>query len=147
MSRCIKDGRRRHHHHRPRFRDDFRGHDHCHDFKGPLVLTSSIPRNNQTGVSPNIKAIKLIFERDFDNDLGLINVCNEFDMWQGMNKVPIRVRKVIDKCDGKHVVKIIPINPLLGGVTYKVRVKSFFVDKHGERFKKFKLIVFTTGCR
>ncbi|MDD2587037.1 MAG: Ig-like domain-containing protein [Syntrophomonadaceae bacterium] len=145
MKRCIKD--RRHRHRRPRPCDHHRDHDHCPDLKRPLVLISSIPRNGQTDVSPNIKAIKLIFGRDFDNDRGWVNVCNEFDMWQGSNKVPIRIKRGIDKCDGHRVIKIIPINPLRGGVTYKVRVKSFFVDQHGERFKRFKLIVFTTRCR
>ncbi len=113
----------------------------------PLVLISSIPRNGQTDVSPSIKAIKLIFGRDFNNDRRLVDAFNEIDMWQGTNKVPIRIRRGIDRIDGHRVTLVIPIDPLLGGVTYKVRIKSFFVDRDGRTSKKCRLIVFTTACR
>lgn len=133
----------RHRHHRPgaHYRH------HHHENEKPLVLIGSVPSNGQTNVSPNINAIKLIFGRDFDNDLGWANAGNQIDMWQDSNKVPIRIRKGSDRCEGHRVILVKPINPLLGGTTYKVRVKSFFVDKNGEKIKRIKLIVFTTRCR
>lgn len=144
MNSSWQDSRQRHHRHRPHHHHK---HHHRTYFKKPLVLISSIPRNGETDVSPDIKAIKLIFGRDFNNDRGWVNVYNEIDMWQGMNKVPIRIQKSIDKNKGHRIILVIPLHPLLGGVTYKVRVKSYFVDKHGEELKRIKLIVFTTGCR
>ena len=145
MSSCCQGSR--HRDHRSRRWDRHRDHDHFSDFVRPLVLIASIPRNRQTDVSPDIKAIKLIFGRDFNNDPGLVNDSNEIDMWQGMNMVPIRIRRGIAKHDGHRVILVVPVNPLLAGVTYKVRVKSFFVDRHGKCFKRCRLIVFTTGCR
>lgn len=139
MNSCCKNSRHIHHRHR--------GHHHCPNFDRPLVLIRSIPYDGQTGVSPYIKAIKLIFGRDFDNDRGLVNVYNEIDMWQGTDEVPIRIRRGRNNCGGHQVILVIPYGPLLGGVTYKVRVKSFIVDRFGESREKCKLIVFTTGCR
>jgi len=137
MNSYCADSRHRYHRH----------HTRPH-FEKPLVLVKSIPHNRQIGVSPNIKAIKLIFGRDFNNDLCWVNACSEIDMWQGSDRVPIRISRVrSSKCDGQRVILVIPVNRLRGGVTYKVRVKSFFVDKHGESIKKTNLIVFTTGCR
>lgn len=116
--------------------DDLMDHHHGHhkhhncfpdSFKRPLVFSSSIPRNGQTGVSPNIKAIKLFFTRDFNNDRNLMNVENDIELWQGMNRVPIRIRRATSKQDGQCVILVIPLKPLLGGVTYKVRIKSTFI--------------------
>jgi hypothetical protein len=124
-----------------------RRHGHLPDFRRPLVLIGSVPRNRQTGVSPSIKAIKLIFGRDFNTDRCLINVENVIDMWQGMNQVPIRIKRVADKQDGHRVLLVIPLIPLIGGVTYKVRVRSVFVYRNGDKVTKCRLIVFSTGCR
>ena len=140
-----RDRDRDHKHHdwdRDRDRDDFRNH-------GPFVLLSSSPKNGATDVSPNIKAIKLFFgrrrSRD-DDDRGACNVFNEIDMWRGKTEVPIRIRRDRGH-DGRRVIKVIPIGRLRAGVTYKVRVKSFFIDRHGNHFSRCKLIVFKTGCR
>ena len=137
--------------------DDF--NDHCHDhdhhrhhgffpdfFRRPFVLIASIPRNRQTGVSPKIKAIKLIFGRYFNNDRGLIDVENEISMWQGFKEIPIRIRRV-ERHDGHRVLLVIPLVPLIGGVTYKVRVKSVFVYRDGHKVVRCRLIVFSTRCR
>ncbi|MDD3364673.1 MAG: Ig-like domain-containing protein [Syntrophomonas sp.] len=138
MNSCCQGGWQRHHN---------RDRNRFPNFQRPFVLISSIPRNRQTGVSPDIKAIKLIFGRDFNNDPGLVNDSNEIDMWQGMNKVPIQVSRRIDQRNGHLVILVTPVNPLLAGVTYKVRVKSVFIDRHGAISKTCRLIVFTTGCR
>lgn len=134
------------HHGRRRRRSRLARH-HCHGFKKPLVLVKSIPFNGQTAVSPRIKVIKLIFGRDFNNEEGCFNVRNEIDMWHGSERLAIRTKKGFDSCGDHHVILVLPVNSLRGGETYKVRVKSFFVDKHGECFKKINLIVFTTRCR
>lgn len=131
---------RHHHHHHHHHRNN-----NC--INRPLVLVSSDPRNGQKNVSPYIKAIKLIFGRNYDNDENLANAFIEIDMWQGMNKVPIRIRRGKNRIDGQRVILVIPINPLLGGETYKVRVKSFFVDNDCNTIQKINLIVFTTRCR
>jgi hypothetical protein len=125
----------------------YRDHNHFPDFQKPLVLVKSIPYNRQTGVSPSIKAIKLIFGRDFDNEPGWVNVGMFIDMWQGSNKIPICIKKTVDNCDGHRDILVIPTNKLLGGVTYKVRVKLLLANEHGETVKKTSLIVFTTGCK
>jgi len=139
MSSCCQNSKHHHHCHRD--------HNRCPDFGRPLVLIKSIPSNMETGVSPDIKAIKLIFGRDFNNDRGLVNATNEIDMWQGTDEVPIRIRRGREKCDGHRVILVKPIDPLLGGVTYKVRIKSIFVDRFGVSFKRCRLIVFSTKCR
>jgi len=127
--------------------DDFHGH--RRHFERPFVLSSSVPRNRQTGVNPNIKAIKLILTRSNDHDhRGFGDVCTEIDMWQNGNRVPIRIRRQRhDGCGERRVILVIPINPLKGGTQYKIRIKSFFIDRCGEKVTKFSLIVFTTGCR
>ena len=140
MNSCCRDGLRRRHR-SPRAK-------HCfHKFEKPLVLINSFPSNVQTAVSPKIKVIKLTFGRDFNNEEGCFNVRNEIDMWQGSDRIPIHTRKGSDKCAGHRIILVSPVNSLIGGVTYKVRVKSFFVDKNGESSKKISLIVFTTRCR
>lgn len=152
--------------------NDLIDHNHCHHghhnhhrccpdlFKRPLVLTSTIPRNGQTGVSPNIKSIKLIFSRDFNNDRRLINIENDIELWQGSNKIPIRIKRSASRHDGHCVILVIPLMPLLGGVTYKLRIRSTFIrlehredDRCGRRnreedtFTRCRLIVFSTRCR
>ncbi|MDD4803142.1 MAG: hypothetical protein PHF24_09425 [Syntrophomonas sp.] len=140
---CIcQEGSRRRHRRRDRRR-------RCHDFRDferPLVLIDSIPENGETGVSPDIRAIKLIFGRDFEKGRGFFDAENEIDMWQGMNEVPIRIRRGRDR-RGHRVILVIPIEPLLQDKTYKVRIVSTFVDRHGDTFKRCRLIVFRTGCR
>ncbi len=107
-----------------------------------FVLESSTPRNHQTGVSPNIKFIKLVFGPRLDLACSI-----EVDMWKGTTKVPIRVKETRDRCFRTDVIKVIPINSLDGGTLYKVRVKAFFVDHCGETIKKIQMISFTTGCK
>ena len=116
------------------------------DFRRPYVLVASVPRNRAIGVSPKIKAIKLIFARDVTTR-GLIDVENVIDMWQGMNQIPITIRRTIDKKTGRRVLLVIPLVPLVGGVTYKVRVRSVYYFRNGTKVSKCRLIVFTTGCR
>lgn len=124
-------------------------HDHHHGHGlGPLVLVSSVPRNRQTGVNPDIRAIKLTFGRSTSKRRrGLINIDNEIDMWRGLKEVPIRIRRCRDNRAMRRIIKVIPVNRLRAGVTYKVRVKSFFIDRHGNRSSTCQIIVFTTGCR
>jgi len=143
MNSCCQGGRDIGH----RSRHYHRGYDHCRGLERPLVLITSIPRNGKTDVSPDIKAIKLIFGRDFNNDRAWVNASNEIELWQGMDNVSIRIRRGIDKCDGHRVILVIPVNPLLAGATYKLRVKSLLVDRNGESLKRCRLIVFKTGCR
>jgi hypothetical protein len=115
-------------------------------FKRPYVLVGSVPRNRATGVSPKIKAIKLIFSRDVSTR-GLVDVENVIDMWQGMKQIPITIRRTVDKKTGRRVLLVIPLVPLVGGVTYKVRVRSVFFFRNGTKVSRCRLIVFTTGCR
>lgn len=126
--------------------DHHRDHGYFHNFSRPYVLVASIPRNRQTGVSPNIKAIKLIFARDYTTR-GLIDVENVIDMWQGLNRIPISIRRTVDKKTGRRVLLVIPLIPLVGGVTYKVRVRSVLIFRDGTKVPKCRLIVFSTGCR
>ncbi len=144
-------------------KDKFLRRKHRFGWQKPLVLIGSVPRDGQTGVSPDIRVIKLIFGRDFENDQGWINVCNKIDMWQDGNQIPIRIRKGKDKCFGHHVILVIPCHSLDGGLTYKVRVKSTFVEvldnidgvvdnldsvnNNVQTFTKAKLIAFTTAPR
>ncbi|MEN6463274.1 MAG: hypothetical protein ABFC94_18140 [Syntrophomonas sp.] len=107
-----------------------------------LVLESSTPRNRQTGVSPNIKFIKLVFGPGLDRACSI-----EVDMWKGSTKVPIRVKENRDRCFRTNVIKVFPIHSLDGGTLFKVRVKAFFVDHCGETIKKVQMISFTTGCK
>ena len=114
----------------------------CHEDVGLLVLESSTPRNHQTGISPNIKFIKLVFGPGTDMACRI-----EVDMWKESTKVPIRVKEYRDRCFRTNVIKIFPINSLAGGTLYKVRIKAFFADHCGETIKKTKMISFTTGCK
>ena len=132
----------------------FDHHDHhhndCFPFPFPrrlFVLTASIPRNRQTGVSPFIKSIKLIFSRDFNVNRGLVDVENTIDMWMGMTPIPVRIKTVSDGSYRRRVLLVIPLVPLKGGVTYKVRVRSVLYYRDGTKATKCRLIVFTTGCR
>ncbi|HPF20698.1 MAG TPA: hypothetical protein PLC88_05100 [Syntrophomonas sp.] len=134
--------------------------DHCHDdchhhghfpfpfpgLKRPYVLVASIPRNRQIGVSPKTKAIKLVFAKDYTTR-GLVDVDYTIDMWQGWKQIPITIRRTIDKKTGRRVWLVIPLVPLKGGVTYKIRIKSVLIFCDGTKVSKCKLIVFTTGCR
>lgn len=133
--------------HRSRFHDPRRYSNHHAYFQRPLVLIKSIPYNGQTDVSPDIKAIKLIFGKDFNNERGWGNAYNEIDMWQGSDEIPVRIRRGRDNIYEHRVILVIPIDPLLGGKVYKVRIKSFYMDRNGDRIKRIRLIVFTTRCR
>ncbi|MDD2619667.1 MAG: Ig-like domain-containing protein [Syntrophomonadaceae bacterium] len=112
----------------------------CPDDELQLVLESSVPRNGQTNVSPSIKSIKLTFRHGFNWVDSY-----EIDMWQGSNKVPIRVKASHEY--GFKILKVIPVNSLEGGVVYKVRIKAFFVDHCGDTIIKIKMISFRTGCK
>ncbi|MEN6325385.1 MAG: hypothetical protein ABFD18_04125 [Syntrophomonas sp.] len=114
----------------------------CPDDGDLLVLESSIPRNHQKDVSPNIKSIILKFRNGLD-----WSNCIEVDMWQGTNRVPIRFKEIRDGCSGLRTIKVTPINSLVGGVVFKVRIKAFFVDRCGDSIKKIAMISFTTGCK
>ncbi|MGI5912100.1 MAG: Ig-like domain-containing protein [Syntrophomonadaceae bacterium] len=119
-------------------------HDHVrnrHEDREPIILISSNPRNRQTGVSPKIKSIKLILSHDLIWAKSI-----EIDMWQGFDKVPIRIKKSRDRFGKFIVVFVVPINSLAGGLLYKVRIKAFFKDRRGEIHKKIQMITFTTGC-
>ena len=144
MSNCCQGNWQGDHH------CDHNHHDHFPfpfpDFRRPYVLVASVPRNRAIGVSLKIKAIKLIFARDVTTR-GLIDVENVIDMWQGMNQIPITIRRTIDKKTGRRVLLVIPLVPLVGGVTYKVRVRSVYYFRNGTKVSKCRLIVFTTGCR
>jgi hypothetical protein len=117
-------------------------------------LTSSIPRNRATGVSPYIKSIKLIFSRSFNVARGLVDVENTIEMWTASNprtwaatRIPVRIKTVCDGPYSRRVILVIPLVPLKGGVTYKIRVKSTLYFRDGTTATRCKLIVFTTGCR
>lgn len=117
-------------------------HDHEHEI--PLALKSSVPHNGQTGVSPNLKAIKLVFNRGFDH--GRFSACNDLviELWQGSDMVPIRIKPELNPCKGVNTVLVIPVNPLKGGKVYKLRITMF---SNHDATKSIKLIVFTTACR
>lgn len=150
MSNCCQGNWQEDHFCDHRDHHDHHHNDHCPfpfpEFRRPFVLVASVPRNRATGVSPNIKAIKLIFARDVTTR-GLIDVENVIDMWQGMKQIPIRIRRTVDKKTGRRVLLVIPLVPLKGGVTYKVRVRSVYFFRNGTKVSKCRLIVFTTGCR
>lgn len=120
--------------------------DHFDRFRRPYVLVASVPRNGQKGVSPKIKAIKLILARDVTTR-GLVDVENVIDMWQGWKRIPITTRRTVDKKTGRRIILVIPLVRLVGGVTYKVRIRSVYLFRDGTKIPKCRLIVFSTGCR
>ena len=141
MQSCCHD-----HYHKDDHCFDFKFLDHFCNLRRPYVLVSSVPRNRQTGVSSKIKAIKLIFAKDY-NTRGLVDVENIIDMWQGWKQIPISIRRTVDKKTGRRVILVILLVPLVGGVTYKVRVRSILIFRDGKKVTRCRLIVFTTGCR
>lgn len=118
----------RHHHHRHHH------HRWVNSFEKPLIFIRSIPFNHEINVDPSIKAIKLFFARDFDNDENLVNVCMEIEMWEDNRRIPIQIKKMKGEgCEEQKVILVIPVEGLKGGKLYKVRIKQIFVDKDIER--------------
>lgn len=144
MINCCKPT---HHHHHRRHR-----HHDCHfPFETPFDLVSSIPFNGQTNVCPNLKAVKLILQRGFNEGVEF-DVSTQIDMWRGslpgkLHKVPVTVTERGCGSDFRRVILVKPVYPLHGGTVYRVRVMQVFFDPHGVRRVKTALIVFTTGCR
>lgn len=127
-------------------------HDHSFRFDNSIVVVSSVPRNGQTGVSPNIKSIKLVLDRHFNDGWDWNNGCIEIDMWRGtlcsgLHLVPIRIQRSRESCGGRRIIYVIPVNHLRGGTTYRIRIKSISFDRNGVKTTKYKLITFTTACR
>lgn len=115
-----------------------------HHFPPPRFSVSSDPANGQTGVSPDIKSIKLILDGAFPFFKHRDGCSTEIDMWQGMNRIPIRIKRSYTE---PNIIYVIPVNRLRGGVTYKVRIKSYFIDEDGNKDKRIAMIVFSTRCR
>jgi hypothetical protein len=68
-------------------------------------------------------------------------------MWQGWKQIPLRFEGPLTRKPAARVWLVIPLVPLKGGVTYKIRIKSVLIFCDGTKVSKCKLIVFTTGCR
>jgi hypothetical protein len=125
-----EEGFRRHHrhHHRPRPGEDF-------------ALVDSIPYNGEI-VSPCIKKIILVFNRNVTNSSVWGNNLAQIDLWQGTNKVKIHIKKG----RSSNVIIIRPVCPLLPGKKYKIRIKSGLLATDGETLDSCILSVFYTDC-
>jgi|GEM_PF-4288523 len=120
------------HHHR---------HHHRHHDREEFTLVDSIPNDGET-VSPSLKKIVLVFNRNVTSDSVWANNLEQIDLWQGSKKVKIHIKK------GRrsNVIIIRPKCHLCPGKIYKIRIKADLMARDGETLDTCILTVFYTDC-
>lgn len=117
----------------------------------PLNFVRSIPANGATGVSTNIKSIKLIFDKNVVNDSVWANNRKQIKMWAGIQKVPVasQVTRIKDTVDFSQRTNIFikPNKALLPFTRYTIAIYPDLTAKNGKKLGKTVIITFTTGKR
>lgn len=106
-------------------------------------LINSFPADGDI-VLPSVNRFALNFNRNVVSNNVWANNLKQIDVWQGFNRVAVRLVKGTSINGSSDSIFIFPVDPLLAGRTYKIRIKSSLEASNGETLGEFILIVFTT---
>jgi len=115
----------------------------------PLNFVRSSPRNGATGVSPDLKTILLVFDKNVVNDSVWANNRKQVKLWRGTTQVSINVVRVKDTVDfsKRNNIYVKPVKPLRALTWYKIVIYPDLTAKNGEQLEKTVTIRFKTGRR
>lgn len=115
----------------------------------PLNLVRSFPRNGATRVSPDLKTILLVFDKNVVNDEVWTNNRRQIKLWRGSTRVGINVVRVKDTVNfaKRQNIYVKPIKGLRSLTNYRLIVYPDLTAKNGEELGKTVTIRFRTGSR
>lgn len=115
----------------------------------PLNLVSSAPRNGAAGVSPDLKTILLVFDKNVVNDSVWTNNRRQIKLWRGTTQVSINVTRIKDTVDfsKRNNIYVKPVKCLRSSTSYKLVIYPDLTAKNGEKLGKTVTIRFKTGRR
>jgi len=115
----------------------------------PLNFVSSYPRNGATGVSPDLKTARLVFDKNVVNDAVWTNNRQQIKMWRGTTQISINVTRIKDTVDfsKRNNIYVKPKKGLRSLSWYKIVIYPNLTAKNGEKLGKTVTIRFKTGRR
>lgn len=115
--------------------------------QNPLNFVSSSPTNGTTGVSPNLKTILLVFDKNVVNDSVWVNNRQQIKLWRGTTPVGINVNRINDTVDfsKRNNIYVKPKKGLLSLTNYKIVISPNLTAKNGEKLGKTVTLRFKTG--
>lgn len=115
----------------------------------PLNFVRSVPRNRATGVSPDLKNILLVFDKNVVNDSVWANNRRQIKLWRGSTRVGINVVRVKDTVNfaKRQNIYVKPIKKLRPLSNYRLVIDPDLTAKNGQTLGKTVTIRFKTGSR
>ncbi|MGR6835233.1 Ig-like domain-containing protein [Syntrophomonas erecta] len=115
----------------------------------PLKFVRSIPASRSKKVSPFIKTITLIFDKNVVNNSVWDKNRTMITMFAGDRKIPIKVVRIPDTVDFSQRQKIFvkPQVTLDSFTKFTIRISAGLTAKNGEKLGKTVLVTFTTGSK
>lgn len=115
----------------------------------PLNFVSSSPKNGATGVSPDLKTILLVFDKNVVNDSVWANNRKQIKLFRGSVQVSINVTRIKDTVDfsKRNNIYVKPVKSLRALTWYKIVIYPDLTAKNGEKLGKTITIRFKTGRR
>jgi len=115
----------------------------------PLNFVSSSPQNGATGVSPDLKTVLLVFDKNVVNDVVWDNNRQQIKMWRGTTPISINVTRIKDTVDfsKRNNIYVKPTQALRSLSWYKIVIYPDLTAKNGEQLGKTVTISFQTGRR
>lgn len=109
-------------------------------------LVRSVPRNGATGVSPNLRTIRLVFNRNVTANRVWTNNRNQIRMYRGTTSVGISVLRS-SLFANRDNIYVRPINRLRAFTNYRVVIGSNLRAITGRTLGETVTIRFRTGGR
>lgn len=115
----------------------------------PLNFVRSSPRNGATGVSPDLKTILLVFDKNIVNDSVWANNRQQIKMWRGTTQISINVTRIRDTVDfsKRNNIYVKPKKALRSLTWYKIVISPDLTAKNGQKLGQTITIKFKTGRR
>ncbi|MBP1762341.1 MAG: hypothetical protein H6Q64_1883 [Firmicutes bacterium] len=115
----------------------------------PLNLVRSVPRNGAIRVSPDLKTILLVFDKNVVNDSVWANNRRQIKLWRGSNRIGINVVRIKDTVNfaKRQNIYVKQIKPLRSLSNYRLVVDPDLTAKNGQTLGKTVTIRFKTGRR
>lgn len=115
----------------------------------PLNFVSSTPKSGAIGVSPDLKTILLVFDKNVVNDAVWTNNRQQIKMWRGSTQISINVTRIKDTVDftKRQNIYVKPVKSLRSSTWYKIVIYPDLTAKNGEQLEKTVTVSFKTGRR
>jgi hypothetical protein len=113
----------------------------------PLNFVRSVPRNGATNVSPNLKTILLVFDKNVVSNEVWENNKNQIRFYRGTARVSIRITRIPDTVDfsKRRNIYVKPIRNLRSSAGYRLVMLPNLKSKAGDTLGKTVTIRFRTS--